>query len=57
MTTTKYDMISNIEQGYNKNINSNNNNNTINNNINNKIISFRSLRLTFIDRNLILYDQ
>ena len=36
--------------GHNNKYNDNNNDNN-NNNINNKIISFRSLRLTFIDHN------
>ena len=45
LLTTKYSVISNNKQGHN------NNNNNNNNNINNKIISFRSLRLTFIDHN------
>ena len=44
-TETKYDMISNNKQGYNNNNNNKNNNNIINY----KIISFRSLRLKFID--------
>ena len=36
---------------YNNNNNNNKNNNKKNNNINSKITSFKSLRLTFIDRN------
>ena len=44
LLTTKYSGISNNKQGYN-------------NNNNNKIISFRSLRLTFIESNKIWYDQ
>ena len=49
---TKYNVISNNKQGHNKNNKNNKNiddNNNNNNNINNKIISFRSLRLIFID--------
>ena len=45
LMTTKYSVISNNKQGHN------------NNNINNKIISFRSLRLTFIDHKKIWYNQ
>ena len=48
LMTTIYSVISNNKQGHNNNNNINNNRNN-NNNINNKIISFRSLRLTFID--------
>ena len=47
LMATKYSVISNLKQGHNNNNDNNNNNN----NINNKIISFRSLRLTFIDHN------
>ena len=45
--------MTNDKQGHNNNIYNNNNNNkkNNNNNINSKIISFKSLRLTFIDRN------
>ena len=45
LITNKYSVISNNKQGHN--------NNNKDNNINNKIISFRSLRLTFIDSNYI----
>ena len=45
LMTTKYSVMNNNKQGHN------NNNNNDSNNINNKIISFRSLRLTFIDSN------
>ena len=52
MMTTKYSVISDKKQGHNNNnSNNNNNNNNNNNSINNKIISFRNLRLTFIDDN------
>ena len=50
LMTTKYSGISNNKQGHNKNNNKNNNNDN-NNNINNKILSFRNLRLAFIDHN------
>ena len=45
----KYSVISNNNKGHNNKHNNNNNKNE--NNINKKIISFRSLRLTFIDHN------
>ena len=51
MMTTKYNVISNNKQGRNNNNNINNDNNNNNINNDNKIISFRSLRLTFIGHN------
>ena len=48
LMTTKYSVINNNKQDHHHHHHNNNNDN---NNINNKIISFRSLRLTFIDHN------
>ena len=48
MTNNKLGHNNNI---YNNNNNNDDNNNKHNNNINSKIISFKSLRLTFIDHN------